>query len=152
MRPVVLPKGQMRRFDFRLLTPVPASIEIRRISVASRFVSAGRGTFFDTGRQPFNLMASEEYFFVVLTTRSQRFARLQVADWVRPYKPPNEFQDRTANYRIVFPPTKDVLPLPETMLDWTSTAVVLWDDLDANAIDAAAMDPRCQIGCGSVAS
>jgi hypothetical protein len=134
VRPIVLPKGQMRRFDSRLLTPVPASIELRRMSLGSRFVSAGRGMFFDTGRQPFNLMVGEEYFFVILTTRPQRFARLQVADWVRPYRPPEEFQDRSSNYRIVFPPTNDVLPLPETMLDWTNTAVVLWDDLEANAL------------------
>ncbi len=134
IRPVVLPKGQMRRFDFRLLTPIPASTELRRMSIASRFVSSGRGTFFDTGRQPYNTMYGEEFFFVVLTTRPQRFARMQVADWVRPFKPPEAFQQQSANYRIVFPPTKDVLPLPETMLDWTSTAVVLWDDLDANAL------------------
>ncbi len=135
VRPVVLPKGQMRRFDFRLLTPVPTSKEIQRISVSSRFVSAGRGMFFDTGRDQFNLMVGEEYFFAILTTRPQRFARLQVADWVRPYRTPETIKERsTNNYRIVFPPSKDVLPLPETMLDWTSTAVVLWDDLDANAL------------------
>ena len=132
VRPVVLPKGQMRRFDYRLLTPVPLSTENRRISLSSRFVSTGRGTFFDTGRDQFNLMVSEEYFFVILTTRPQRFARMQVADWVRPQTTLDE--ERSLNYRIVFPPSKDVLPLAETMLDWTSTAVVLWDDLDANAL------------------
>ena len=28
----------------------------------------------------------------------------------------------------------DLLPLPDTMLDWTATAIVLWDDLPPSAI------------------
>lgn len=133
-RPVVLPKGQMRRFDFRILPPIPGSGEQTKSFLESRFVSNGRSTFFDTGRQPFNVLAGEEYFFVVLTSRPQRFAKFQVSDWVRPFQDSEEFKSNRANYRIVFPPTDDVLPLAETMLDWTSTAVLLWDDLSADAL------------------
>jgi hypothetical protein len=134
VRPVVLPKGQLRRFDYRILAPVPASNDQKRSYLSSRFVSAGRTVFFDTGRQPFNVLSSEEFFFVILTNRPERFAKFQVADWVRPYRDEQSFKDSSANYRIVFPPTKDLLPLAETMIDWTSTAVLLWDDLPPDAL------------------
>ncbi|NND98604.1 MAG: hypothetical protein HKN47_14885, partial [Pirellulaceae bacterium] len=134
LRPVVLPKGQQRRFDFRLLPPTPTATEDRRLFLSSRFVSSGRATFFDTGRQPFNVMMAQEYFFVVLTTRPERFAALQVADWVRPPRDEFEFKTAKSNYRIVLPDTKNVLAIPETMLDLTSTAVVFWDDLGPESL------------------
>lgn len=131
VRPVVLPKGQMRRFDFRMLAPTPTNSDKKRGSLSSRFISSGRSVFFDTGRQPFNSLLSEEYFFVILTSRPERFAKFQVANWVRPEY---NFKDSAANYRVVFPKTDDLLPLSETMLDWTSTAVVLWDDMSPDAL------------------
>ncbi|MCA9136730.1 MAG: hypothetical protein KDB00_08225 [Planctomycetales bacterium] len=132
VRPVVLPKGQMRRLNFRFLCPVPNSVESKRISLASRLIPRSGGIM-DTGGQFFNIMQGNEYFFVVLTKRPERFARLQVADWVlssddqimNPYG---------RNYRVVIPDTKDLISLPETMLDLTSTGVVLWDDLSENAL------------------
>lgn len=133
-RPIVLPKGQMRRFDYRLLTPSVGAGNQRNLSIGNRFVASGRGTFFDTGRKPYNVLARSEYFFVILTSRPQRFAEIQVADWVRPIHSDMEIATSVPNYKIVFPSIKDVLPLSETMLDWTSTAVVLWDDADPNTL------------------
>lgn len=134
IRPIVLPKGQQRRFDYRILAPVPNSNDQKRSYLNSRFVSTGRSVFFDTGRQPFNVLSGEEYFFVVLTNRPERFAKFQVSDWVRPFRDQFAFKDSAANYRIIFPPTNNLLPLSETMLDWTSTAVVLWDNLAPDAL------------------
>ncbi len=136
LRPVVLPKGQSRRFDFRILAPIAGRGDQKRSFLSSRFVSTGRTVFFDTGRQPFNVLAGEEFFFVVLTNRPERFAKFQVSDWVRPYRDELSFTEnnKKANYRIVIPRTDDLLPLSETMLDWTSTAVVLWDDLSPDAL------------------
>ncbi len=135
LRPIVLPKGQTRRFDYRLLAPSVSGSDQNRTYLSSRYISAGRSVFYDTGKQPFNVLSSEEYFFVILTTRPQRFAKFQVSDWVRPFRDEYSFKNtRNANYRIIFPPTDDLLPLSETMLDWTSTAVVLWDDLSSDAL------------------
>ncbi|QDV82307.1 hypothetical protein [Planctomycetes bacterium TBK1r] len=133
VRPVVLPKGQMRGFDFRFRCPTPNSIDIRRINLSSRFVPRSGGIL-DTGGQPFNVMRGSEYFFVVLTERPERFTRLQTANWTRSFE--SEIQDPTghSNYRVVVPDASDLLPLPETMLDWSSTAVVLWDDLSEDAL------------------
>ncbi len=80
------------------------------------------------------MLSGEEYFFVILTNRPERFAKFQVSDWVRPFRDQFAFKDSAANYRIIFPPTNDLLPLSETMLDWTSTAVVLWDDVSPDAL------------------
>lgn len=134
MRPVVLPKGQMRRFDFRVLTPTPLSGDQPRGFLDSRFVSSGRTVFEGNIQQPFGVLAGEEFFFVILTERPERFAKFQVSDWARPYRDEGSFKDSRANYRIILPPTEDLLPLAETMLDWTSTAVVLWDDLPPDAL------------------
>lgn len=135
LRPIVLPKGQLRRFDYRILMPMVKAGDQKRGYLNSRFVSKGRTVYFDTGAQPFAVLSGEEFFFIILTNRPERFAKFQVSDWVRPYRDSSvEFQDESANYRIVFPPTDDVLPLSETMLDWTSTAVVLWDDLSPDAL------------------
>ena len=129
LRPVYLPKGQQRRFDVRVLTPTPSSVQQRKSFLSSRFASLGRSAFFDTGRQPFNVMQAQEYFFIILTNRPERFAAFQVADWVKPLRGEYEFQSSEPNYRIVIPSTENVLAIPETMLDLTSTAVVLWDNL-----------------------
>tara|TARA_R110002049_G_scaffold309101_2_gene516896 strand:- start:22548 stop:24977 length:2430 start_codon:yes stop_codon:yes gene_type:complete len=137
VRPVVLPKGQERRIDFRLLAPVPLMADQSRVTLGSRFVSSGASVYFDAGRQPFYVMSGEEYFFVILTNRPERFAKFQVADWVRPFRDEASFQDKSANYRVVVPPTDGMLPLAETMLDWTSTAYVLWDDLSPDALTPA---------------
>ena len=81
-------------------------------------------------------MDAREYFFVVLTKRPERFARIQVADWVRPPVLDNMLPDerQSPNYRVVIPETKNVLALPETMLDLTNTAYILWDNLGPEAL------------------
>ncbi|WP_068259579.1 hypothetical protein [Rubripirellula obstinata] len=139
IRPIVMPKGQRRRFDYRLLPPIPTGAEQKTCFLTSQFSSAGQSVFFDAGSQPFRMMRSQEYFFVILTERPERFAKLKQGDWVRHYYDQDAFEldplsTDLINYRIVIPPTDDVLPIPETMLDWTSTAVVLWDDLSADAL------------------
>jgi hypothetical protein len=137
LRPVVLPQGQLRRFDYRLLAPIPLALDQKKSFLSSRFVSVGRTAAYETGRQPFNVLAGQEFFFVVLSTRPERFAKFQVAYWVEPPRDEYKFQDFQANYQIVIPSVDDLLPLAETMLDWTATAVLFWDDLAADALTPA---------------
>ena len=134
LRPIYLPKGQQRRFDVRVLTPTPSSVQQRKSFLSSRFASLGRSSFFDTGQQPFKVMQAQEYFFIILTNRPERFAAFQVADWVKPLRGEFEFQSSEPNYRIVIPSTENVLAIPETMLDLTSTAVLLWDNLPPESL------------------
>ena len=133
VRPVVLPKGQMRRFDFRFHCPIPNSVDTRRLNLTSRLVPRAGGIM-DTGGIPFSVMRGSEYFFVVLTRRPERFARLQVADWVRSQEDEIQNPGGSANFRVVMPDTTDLIGLPESMLDMTSIGVFLWDDLSEDAL------------------
>lgn len=138
VRPVVLPKGQSRRFDFRLFPPLPESAKTRQVLLRNRFVAAQRSAYYEPGQQPVSLLSSQEYFFVILTSRAERFAAYQVANWVRPYQNEFDFEPPPPNYRVVIPPADDgLLPLSETMLAWTSTAAVLWDDVPAQSLTPA---------------
>ncbi|TWU43098.1 hypothetical protein Q31b_21350 [Novipirellula aureliae] len=133
VRPTVLPKGQSRRFDFRILTPsVPSTNQ--NVSLLSTFVSSNRRSTFEILSPDFEALSQEEFFFVILTTRPERFVKLQTADWRRPYRPEMAFRTKAANYRVVIPKAGELLPISETMLDWTSTAVVLWDDVASDAL------------------
>ncbi|WP_442509958.1 hypothetical protein SH528x_001562 [Novipirellula sp. SH528] len=133
VRPIVLPKGQQRRFDYRNFAPSPNG-DSPNIFLSSQLLTGGRGIVYDSQPEVFKYLSQEEYFFIILTTRPERFAKLLASDWQRPYRSESEFSNKAANYRIVIPNTNEVLPIAETMLDWTSTAVVFWDDVSADAL------------------
>lgn len=137
-RPAVLPKQRTRRLESRMLAAAPPSY--RRGAGAllgGQLFSGGQSSVLETGRRAVKLMEPQEYFFVILTKRPERFSSLQSADWVRPPVDDSQFNtDVPTNYRLVVPKADGVLPLPETMLDWTSTAVLLWDDLEPTALTA----------------
>ncbi len=133
-QPVALPKGRSRSFDLRLLAGLLPPDGSSAPFVTTRFVSPGSAMAFDSGRQRVGILRPEEYLFVVLTDRAQRFAALQTADWIRPPADVDELglaspTGRSANYRMIFPSGDGTLPLPETMLDMTSVGCVLWDDI-----------------------
>lgn len=135
-RPAVLPKGRIRRLDARLLAGSPQTLRRgTRVFLNGQFLSSTHGTGLDTGRQSVVLMQPQEYFCIILTKRPERFAWLQSADWLRPPSDDAAVDlDLPINYRLVIPKTEGLLALPETMLDWTSTAIVLWDDLEPAAL------------------
>ncbi|MCC9603646.1 hypothetical protein LOC67_24115 [Stieleria sp. JC731] len=134
VRPVVLPEGQMRGFDFRFHVPLPSSESSRRISLSSRMVPSSGGIL-DTGGQPFVALDASEYFFVVLTTRPDRFTRFQTANWASFQSGNVDREVRYNNYRVVVPKVDgSILPLPDTMLDMSSFAVIFWDDVSADAL------------------
>ncbi len=138
-RPIVLPKGQSRRFDYRILPPSTyagggGAGQRKNCILSGRYVSTGRAVAVEIPQTPFIAMEPEEYFFLILTNRPERFVKLRKADWVKPFRDQYDFPVNSANYRIVTPPTDDVLPLSETMLDWTNTAVVLWDDAGGDVL------------------
>lgn len=136
IRPAALPRGQTRRLDFRVRVPLPSGDDVRRGVLRNRFVSTQRGVSHEPASQPWPLMGEQEYFLVVLTTRPERFSRIRVADWVRPPLA-DAMGSREANYRVVVPPADGLVPLAETMLDWTATAVLLWDDLAPDRLTPA---------------
>jgi hypothetical protein len=135
-RPAVLPQMRTKRFDARLLAGLPRSVNRNTQALLSgQFLSGTQATALDTGQRPTSMLQPQEYFFIVLTKRPERFSSLQTADWIRPPIDESEFSiDMPGNYRLIFPKADGLLALPETMFDWTSTAVLLWDDLDPAAL------------------
>ncbi len=135
-RPVVLPKGQRKQLDFRFLAPLPEKIDSRLAYLRNRLTTRRQGLVYDSGERDIRLLRPEQYFFVVLTTRPERFVSFQVADWVKPPSDPDAFESSATpvNYRLVFPKSDDLIALPETMLDWSSTAYLLWDDVEMDRL------------------
>ncbi len=133
-RPIVLPKGQLRRFDYRLLTPIVGGGERRVCNLSGKFIPSGRAVSVNVPTMPFIAMQPEEYFFVILTQRPERFTKLRKADWVKPFRDKFDFPVSSANYRILTVSTNDILPIADTMLDWTNTSVLFWDNVGEDVL------------------
>ncbi|MEO9594581.1 hypothetical protein [Rhodopirellula bahusiensis] len=133
-RPAVLPKGQRRELETRALASEAGGKMIEGLEFDGDFVSSRTGASVPLQPSKFAALQPQSFFFVVLTERSERFTRLQTSDWVEPLRSSEDFYRPRENYRVIIPPTQGVLPLSETMLDWTSTAVLFWDDLTSSAL------------------
>ncbi len=133
-RPAVLPKGQRRRLDTRLLVPDRGNQTFDAIRFGGEFLSNDSTGRLDLPPSRFAAMQAQTYFFVILSDRPERFTRLQTANWASPFRSEQSFTKNRDNYRIVIPPTQGVVPIAETAMDWTSTAVLLWDDVPVTAL------------------
>src|SRR5690606_1069782 len=110
-RPAVLPKGRTRRLDARLLAGSPQTLRRgSRAFLSGQFLSSTQGAGLDTGRQSVTLMQPQEYFFIILTDRPERFSWIQSADWLRPPVDDTQFNiDLPINYRLVIPKAEGLL-------------------------------------------
>ncbi len=129
VRPAVLPKGRMKRLDIRMLASLPNSESAANFQTQAIYTDAN--TRFDAGRVTHRLLRGDEYQFVILTRRPERFDRFRKSNWVRSWMGTNETTAEATSvnhYQLVIPKQSGVLDLPETALDWTSVAYVFWDD------------------------
>lgn len=131
-RPAVLPKGRMKRLDVRLLASPEGANLNKRTSTWGQFTAPT--TLAVPPRNDHLVMRAHEYFFAILTKRPERFASFQASDWVRAIADEDNIGRGSLNYRIVFPRGDGLLALPETMLDWTNTAVMFWDDISPSEL------------------
>ena len=138
IRSVLLPKGQWRHINYRVLPPRAIGETGNRYVLKNQLTISGQPVgVANTNRavQRSEILKPHEYFFVILTSRPDRFNRLQTADWVRFQPEGIRHQQSDNNFRVItISDQSDLLPLPDTMLDWTATAIVLWDDLPPSAI------------------
>lgn len=128
VRPAALPKGQLKQLETRILVPDSATGTRDRLNVQTRLLAPSVAIPAEGGNKPVTSLDPHEYFFVILTTRPAQFSGLQTHDWARP---PQSIvgENRAPVYRVVFPQGDSLLPLPDTLFEWTSTAFVLWDDI-----------------------
>jgi hypothetical protein len=133
VRPAVLPKGQSKQLDCRILVPLGPPGERKSVDVRSQLAASNEATIFESINPLAKSMGPHEYFFAVLSKRPEQFTVLQVSDWVRP--PKLEFSDATTiDFRVVFPTGEGLLPIPDTIFEWTSTSYLLWDDMTAEQL------------------
>ena len=135
VRPVVLPRNQRRRLDARILLPT-GRVSASPLRIDSSYQDAGSAFSIRGPAASIAPMAAQTYHLVVLTQRPERFAPLVQSDWVSPPRGPAQFSAAAANYDVVIPGGGGVLPIGESALEWTSTAVLWWHDLPPEAITA----------------
>lgn len=135
-RSVVMPRGQQRRFDLRFLPPSTGGLNARQLIVRNWLVPDSSAAM-NFGGGVIRCLQPQEYFLVVLSGRPDRMGRLATSDWVRAPRLEDSAAISRANYAIAIPPTGGVIPLPESSLDWTSIAVLWWDDLPADELTPA---------------
>ena len=78
-------------------------------------------------------MPSYQYFFVVLAKQPGRYALLKTLDSVSvPWDGETEADDTDdpLHYRVVMLPVERSILLSDNALTWTSTAYMLWDEVD----------------------
>ncbi len=126
VRRVVLPKGQPKRLEFPLFVPGDCT----RPWLATDLSGRG-GVQTALGAEPLSLMRPYQYFLVVLAGEADRYRPLEALDSIRaPHG-----GDALNYYQVVAPPLKAPLPLPASSLQWSSTAYVIWDDVDPQLLN-----------------
>ena len=120
-RSVAFPKGQAKTLDTKFYLPedrtvsIQASIDARRHSGATHTLGPG------VKRMPYY-----QFHFVVLARYPELYGYLRSLDAVR--SPAHD------DYRLSLIAPGRRTPLPSQSLFWTSTAYVLWDDADPEAL------------------
>jgi hypothetical protein len=129
-RPAVLAKGRPKRVENEILIPSDAE----KLNVMSELVTGTGAIVEKPPIEPWTLMPSHQYFFMVLAREPSRYAFLKVTDAVKaPYEDLNGTE--IPHYRVILADGNKPLPLPPNVLTWTSVAYVLWDEANLDRLD-----------------
>ncbi|MFI4875220.1 MAG: hypothetical protein ACIALR_07780 [Blastopirellula sp. JB062] len=79
-------------------------------------------------------MPPHQFYMVVLAANSDDYQFLSALDTIKPLSASMDQQDSAPHYRVITPKIVDRTPLPENPLTWTSIAVIVWDDIDQDAL------------------
>ncbi len=123
-RPAILPKGQRKSLPLTVFLPP----SVTRTGVGTRLRGDNREA---RAFNPMIRLDTHQYFFCVLCQEPERYLFLKDLDSFTP--PTSGFlaAGTESLYRVVMPTLKTGnTPLPPHALLWTSTAYVLWDDVD----------------------
>lgn len=127
-RPVTLAKGQPKEIESIFLAPQSR----RQMLVRGQLVERGFGRELRS-QTAVARMPSYQYFFVVLAKKPMRYSLLKTLDSVSvPWDGESEVDDTEdpLHYRVVMQPVERSILLSDNALTWTSTAYVLWDEVD----------------------
>jgi hypothetical protein len=127
-RPVTLAKGQPKEIASTFLAPQTR----RRMLVRGELVERGFGRT-QRSQTAIARMPSYQYFFVVLAREPSRYTLIKTLDSVSvPWGGETDLDDTDdpLHYRVVLLPVERSIPLADNALIWTSTAYLLWDEVD----------------------
>lgn len=136
-RPITLPKEQRKIVETLFFPPPPAPRAGVKGStwIANRLEGRTGAAPIERVPEIVQHMPSFQYYFVVLASQPDRYGYLNDMSWVRP--PIGAMPTNIADgyyYRVLFPPVDKPLALPSESLCWTSTALVVWDDVLPSAL------------------
>jgi len=130
IRPIVLAKGQSKNLEAMFY--VPPRFDRTQTWVTKRLLTERTGSQMNLETHLLEHLPGYEYEMLVLANDPDRYRFLKVLDSIRPpgeVDSGNEFEN---HYRLHFPRTKNRAPLANHALAWTTTAYILWDDIDPN--------------------
>lgn len=127
-RRVSLAKGQPKYPEYQIYTTPERSV------LWSSTLRDGRsGSEYQQTSFPLTRLETQSYLLVVLSSDATRFNNWKRLDTLRAPGPGGLEND----YRLVIPALgKTEVPLPQQLLNWTTTAVVIWDNLDPSLLNA----------------
>jgi hypothetical protein len=129
-RSVALPKKQPKRLESQLF--VPNTPDKPRLT--TQITAKRGGRMFEGPAQAPVRMPAHAYHFVVLARWPERYSYLEKLDSCRiPQSLTLEENDQEL-YRIVLLQAEKQTTVPAYALFWTSTACVLWDDAEPDAL------------------
>jgi len=121
-RPAVLAKGKEKFLEYRFLPSSGANLFLNtELNEARSGRNLQPAEMFLLSRLP-----EQTYFMVVLSTERTRYKFWPKLDTIRAPGPMNYEYD----YRLLLPPVTKTVPLPAQFQGWTSTAVLIWDNVD----------------------
>lgn len=131
-RPVVLAKGRKKMVEGQLFVPEHDAGKY----VRSRLINRNSGAEVDQVEPLLVRMPSYQYSLVVLAKESSRYGFLKVTDSVRAEWEEEYDESPLPHYRVALADTSDRLPLPTSLLSWTTIAYLVWDEVDATQLTA----------------
>jgi hypothetical protein len=128
VRPVALSKGKPKNIECLFFVPQTN----QKVNLATEIVERGLGLRILSGAV-INAMPSYQYHFVVLAKEPTRYSYIKTLDSVDvPYHGETEFDatEDALHYRVEQLDVSKTISLSDNPLTWTTTAYILWDEVD----------------------
>lgn len=129
-RPASLPKGQAKPMETMIFIPKRLATAGSIYSIRSELRAARGGGLAEPANNLGNALKEYEHLMVVLSSNPAAYTQLDKLNSIR--MPTVEgFENETLQYYFVVRPNAEKrVPLPVHPLAWTTTAYVIWDDIN----------------------
>lgn len=131
-----LVKGQWKYLRSTVYAPASNSGNSLSVNLNVDFITDRGGLpFYTVPLASSQTMAGFQYHMVVLSNRQEQVRYLQFTDSIRIRQPEFSTVDTPPFYHVVTHQPDRPIPLPHNVLNWTTTAYLIWDDIDADQLD-----------------